>query len=298
MNNTNEQIKEILGNRINLAGDFLARMGHKEGLFQYSYHTITQQFSEDNNIIRQLATLWIFCKWVRSYKKEQYLPFCYKSLQTAYTGYKNNFLLKEVTIAHLAFILLATLQTQKTKEIESFQYELVQKLLKQQNDDGSFDTILGIKDIQYGINYYPCEALLALKEFNSKESKEAVEKSYTFYLEHFKKEKNISIIPWFTQVYGSKKSKDMLDYLISQQNPDGSFGDVGGSGTCAYAEALSAGNRIEEAVKALEFCCKIQCLDQNNFGYGGIFKNIYNFDLRIDATQHFINACLMTMGIL
>lgn len=295
-----------LEERLDVAGEFLAGMGHREGMFYYSYNPVKESYSEENNYIRQLATLWIFCKWVNLRNKREYADFCHRSLQVSYDAYLDNFNLDEVSIAHLAFFLLATLEAQRNKEIDRLQDELVRKITGQQNQDGSFRTILGQEDITKGINYYPCEALLALKTYSEKRrvSIEAIDKAYPFYLFHFKNSPSLSIIPWFTQVYGPEKSSELLDYLVTQQNKDGSFGKEGLASTCTFAEGLAVGGRTEALKKALTFGCQLQFTKENMYylkndiALGGIRESLTNCELRIDYTQHFMNAIMLSKGVL
>lgn len=294
-----------LETRMDQAGEFIARQAIKDGLFVYLCNPVHKTISKENSMIRQLATLWVFYKWVNLRKRREYTNLCHFNLDIVRELYFKNFNEDKLNLAHLAFFLLATLQAQDNAETNELQNELVLRILTQQNRDGSFRTIVGEEGIDKGINYYPPEALYALNEYSKIKGIQidGIEKGFQFYSEYYHSHPHTAPISWMSLAFGDRVSW-MVDYLISQQHKEGYFKNIGTYSTCTFSEALAVHKRIPELKKALEFCFQLQFQKEdmyylvNDSMLGGVRQSLTSCNLRIDFTQHFLHACMLAIRIL
>jgi len=151
--------------------------------------------------------------------------------------------------------------------------------------------------------------MLALKEYGLKRGVviPAIDKAYPFYLDNFRKYPNLSIVPWFSQVYGADLSKELIDFLLLKQQDNGSFSKNGDVSACVFTESLAVSGRVEELKKSLRFILSLQYQPEDmyyikpharKFALGGIRESLTSCELRIDYTQHFINACILSRKFL
>ena len=107
-------------------------------------------------------------------------------------------------IANNAFILLALIEYPVYPGSDDIKKKLATGLLRQQKDNGAFLTSF-ISDGESGKDYYPGEAMLALKRYyqetNDSKYLNAVNKAFPYYRDYWRGNRNTAFVPWHTRAY-------------------------------------------------------------------------------------------------
>lgn len=228
-----EQISnDVIYNRLLLAKNwFLNNINPDTGLLEYMYYPSKNKHeSEDNNHIRQLASMWIMTEldtffWSKDFKElaqatyDYYLEYYIDKGDYAFIN------IHKVTIANNAFVILGLLWAEQYDL--NFNWELTQEeilehlangIIEMQREDGSYNTKF-LMTTDSGADFYPGESMLALMKLynHSWEEKylESVEKAFLYYQDYWRNNKNTAFIPWHSQV----------DYLLYKATSDKKYAE-------------------------------------------------------------------------
>jgi AMMECR1 domain-containing protein len=198
-----------LGGALALAHDYLDAHLHEGGRgFDYLYFPYRERHSEDNNHIRQMATLWIAIKLGKELRDERlnarlrdmlkrYELLLQRRGEIAYPRVDDR-----ATLGHAAFLLLGLIEMEGYPGRQRLIDELTAGILSLQREDGSFSTSFQ-SDSSRGQNYYPGEALLALMEVHrlrpDDDLRAAAVKAFEHYSEYWRENRNSAMVPWHSQ---------------------------------------------------------------------------------------------------
>lgn len=192
-------------------------------LVQYQYFPSYDQYDTDNNEIRQMASTWMIWELQEFLDKDELTVTIKKTLDYYFDEKvdKTDFIFFDLwrsVIAHNAFMIMMLLTVDEYPNKDELLTKLANGIIRQQNDDGSFDTYF-YSTRNSGQDFYPGEAMLALMklyEYNPNEQYlEVVKKAFDYYPDYWKNNKNTAFIPWQTQVY----------YKLYQYDPDPKYVD-------------------------------------------------------------------------
>jgi len=202
----------LLTERLNLAVDwFKNSVNTATGLLEYEYIPSKNIYSEENNHIRKLATLWAMMKLSNFLETDELDDVIHEMLSyyQDFVTYENNFstlsINDDANIAYNAFALLSLMdEDQPDNTTDGLMEQLAKGILTLQNDDGSYNTSF-IFGGTAGIDFYPGEAMLALMTYYSKTKNQSymdsVQHAFPFYKDYWRDNKNTAFIPWHTQTY-------------------------------------------------------------------------------------------------
>lgn len=204
---------------------FLHNIDQKKKILEYEYDPDTDQYSDDNNHVRQLATLWSMTETNKLLGADQELDSLIFNTINYYLYYtecdQNSCYLKinnKAKLAYNAFLLLALQNTPDYPNSANWQGKLGRAILKQQQNNGSYNTYFD-SDKNSGTDYYPGEAMLALIKYYRLTDEPAylqsVNSAFYYYRDYWRKNKNSPFIPWHSQA----------DYLLYLETKDPAVAD-------------------------------------------------------------------------
>ena len=246
--NPDAKLKEF--NKANKSAiDWLVNNFREKGLFVYVYNPLTREFSQNNNMIRQLMASRIFADL--SYYDPEISKLHRKNLNFIFTyWYRENedngyiFYDNKSKIGAMAMALRTVVYSPFFEEYSDKAEKLANNILSLQNVNGSLEPWYIEPDYEYDKDYlltfYSGEAILALIEYYQKikDTKilEAAIKSQDFYIDkyvtHLRENYYPAYVPWHTQslnklykIIGDKKYADAIfflnDELLKIQNQTG-----------------------------------------------------------------------------
>lgn len=295
---------------------FLNNVNPQTGLLEYSYDPDKDTYSEKNNDIRQLGTLWAMTELEDFLDGSSLAPLIERALR----HYEND----HPSIAHKAFLVLALLNPPDYPNRNNLMSQMAVEILNEQQENGSFKT-----DRPVSQDYYPGEAMLALmklyEETKNRKYLNAVVKALPHYRNYWRENKNTAFVSWQTQAYflAYKETKnkelsnfifEMNDWLV-EQNIKAAHYMEGVNDAYSLAVILGDQERIKrygEAIKhGTEFILSTQVTQKNpeaesklRYGagsfpnpkraIGGFMKSPGEHMQRIDYTQHAVMALIKT----
>jgi|TARA_B100001964_G_C14239344_1_gene604169 AMMECR1 domain-containing protein len=261
--------EDMIDDRVLLSRDwFKNNVNHKTGLLEYMYYPSDDDYSDDNNHVRQIATLWSVAT-LRNHLKDSSLNNLISRSLDYYLEYircEDDYCYLEIKdtskLAYNAFMIMALLEAKEYPNSADLREKFAKGVLNQQEADGSYRTYFN-SDRNSGVDFYPGEAMLAImmhyQDTKIEKYKTSVENAFPYYRKYWRKGKNTAFIPWHTQVYRllyeENKDKElaefifeMTDWIIKTQQALASpyEDEVGGFppleprySTSAYAEGLN-----------------------------------------------------------
>lgn len=203
--------QELIYHRLESAYDwFIHTVNQTSNTLEYLYYPSVDLYSDENNHVRQLATLWALTELDTFLSNKSLDPVIHSTLEY-YLSLKNSsenisFLSidGEAKLANNAFMILSLLNLEsyenKTELIDDF----ASGILSLQNENGSFDTYF-FSDKNTGIDYYPGEAMLALMKLYEKSNDNiylnSVHDAFYYYRSYWRNHTTTAFIPWHTQTY-------------------------------------------------------------------------------------------------
>ncbi|MDG6219811.1 MAG: AMMECR1 domain-containing protein, partial [Candidatus Thermoplasmatota archaeon] len=138
----------LLTERLNLAVDwFKNSVNTATGLLEYEYIPSKNIYSEENNHIRKLATLWAMMKLSNFLETDELDDVIHEMLSyyQDFVTYENNFstlsINDDANIAYNAFALLSLMEEdQPDNTTDELMEQLAKGILTLQNDDGAYNT--------------------------------------------------------------------------------------------------------------------------------------------------------------
>lgn len=210
---------------------FLQSINDDTGSLEYLYYPSNDQYSTDNNHVRQLASLWALTETQRylnsslandliSTMLDYYLDFQYETETYAYLRIDN-----ESKLGYNAFIILSLLNTPDYPKQEQLLDEFARGILFLQNENGSLNTYF-FSEKNTGQDFYPGEALLSLMKLYGVTGNESylrtVEHAFPYYSQYWRSNKNTAFIPWHTQTYAllfeQTKNRNLSDFIFEMND--------------------------------------------------------------------------------
>ncbi len=275
-------LSEIDLGRINqslyLAGEWMLNNQNNDGSLNYLYFPSAKRFSAENNELRQFMSTVALAEMHKYSNDIRYKEAFDKNLKynmDTYYSEKNEigFILfsNQSKLGAAAFALISVLESDEYNSQKSGLTNLI--LLLHNQTDGSFRTFyMGERNDNQ--NFYPGEAMLALmllhEKTNNGEYIDAVKKSFNFYSDWHRKNRNPAFVPWHTmalyRLHQTDPKKDyadfifeMNDFLVGIQDKDCSkpqnlgvffdpkheeYGPPHASSTAVYVEGLAYAYRL------------------------------------------------------
>lgn len=228
---------------ISLGGEWFLNQRNEDSFIEYEYDVDKESYTNGNNYLRKMASLWTICKLKNYTNDDRYASMCNEGLDY-FSGFfeehgSEGFIYiptdGEGKLGNSAFIILALLESDYPNKDELIT-KIADGILYQQQDSGMYNTYF-FSDKDGGQDYYPGEANLALMELyrytNNDKYKDAVAKSFDYYSEYWADNgRPLAFIPWQTEafflLYNEEEFEDykdfiflMSDYLVShQQTPE------------------------------------------------------------------------------
>jgi hypothetical protein len=247
---SNPGAKRIEYNNVNEAMiEWLKKSFREEGYFQYLYNPQNDEYSTDNNIIRQLMSSRKFAELSPSVGEIEILHR--KNLEYIFTNWYKElgdlgyiYFNETSKLGDNAMALRTLVYSPFFDEYSKKAAALFKTIVYSQNDDGSFEPCFiepkNDYDKDYYLTFYSGEAILGLIEYYEKtkdpEILKTAIKSQDFYVDryvtHLKENYYPAYVPWHTQclnklykITGNKKYADaifvMNDELLKIQNTNG-----------------------------------------------------------------------------
>ena len=277
-------------NSLNLAGQWLLNDQNENGSLKYKYVPDRDEYPAQNNMIRQFMATIALAEMHESTKDDKYREAFEKNLQYNF----DNYYYEEGNLRYISYNDMAKLGSAAFALIsliyhEGTEYDVQKEALEDfilfmhNQTSGRFKTFYLPPGIDRNQNFYPGEAMLALMmlygETNDKKYLDAVEKSFDYYSEFFRKDQNPSFVPWHTmtdyrlyKTTGEKNYADfvfeMNDFLITIQHtscePNKKFigrfydpaheeyGPPHASSTAIYVEGLAYAYRLAKELGDME----------------------------------------------
>jgi len=210
---------------------FLKTINPELTLLEYQYDPSENQYSSDNNHVRQLGTLWAISELKQFLNTNEFDPLInntlthYLSYSTTVDDYTFLTINGKSKLAYNAFFILALLNYQDYLNRDIILSQLADGILSMQNENGSYDTYF-MSDINTGTDFYPGQAMLALiklyEHTNNNEYIDSVKNAFPYYRSYWRDNKNTAFIPWHTQVYSLlfnyTNDPDLIDFIFEMND--------------------------------------------------------------------------------
>ncbi len=249
-------------------GWFKSNIDPKTGRLRYEYMPSEDAYSDDNNDVRQLASVWSITEIMAHLKAPEDAALAAAVDKTLDLYLSEAHLVRrpasaeasgpaaargdafitvdgKAKLAYNAFAILALLGRPSYPDGVAIMGELARGILKQQRASGEFATHFE-SDKNTGVEFYPGEAMLALMRLHRKTGDvallKAVQRAFPHYRDYWRANKNTPMLSWHSQTYRLlfEATKDpevaahtfeMNDWLIDSQITEGPWPDkIGGFG--------------------------------------------------------------------
>jgi AMMECR1 domain-containing protein len=224
--------KDYLLERIKLANDwFLNNINKETKTVQYKYYPSKDKYSDSNNHVRQLGSLWSLTA-ARDFLDVSSSDELIKNSLDKYLNYKicsTDYCYLEIDgdskLAYNAFLILSLTNAPKYPESEKLAKQFAEGILNLQQKDGSYRTYFN-SDKNTGTDYYPGEAMLALmqlyKKTNENKYLDSVNKAFPYYKKYWRDKKNTAFVPWHSQAYAllyeETKNNELAEFIFEMSD--------------------------------------------------------------------------------
>ena len=269
---------------LELAGQWMLNNQNDNGSMKYKYLPDTDEYPEQNNMIRQLMGAISLAEMYGFTLDSRYKEAFEKNL-----GYNfNNYYYEEGEIGYILYSRMAKLGSaafalSSLLYFDGDEYTLQREKLENfvffmhNETNGKFNTFYLPVGEGRNQNFYPGEVMLALmiayEQTKDEEYLSVVEKSFDYYTGFFRQNKNPAFVPWHTmadyrlyKATGNEKYAEfvfeMNDFLIGIQNKNcgtepyilgrffdparEEYGPPHASSTAVYIEGLAYAYRLAE----------------------------------------------------
>jgi len=269
-----------LGNSI--AG-WMQANSEKDGNFRYKYWPSRGEYSDASNTIRRLLGTVAVQRWASVANNPDLDSLAARNLDATLASHyrlENNLGCiydgEAVKLGAVGLALLAIVESPNRQNFADHEAALKRTLDHLWNKDtGAFRTFLVPADRNDNQNFYPGEALLAwgalFAESNDAALRDKIMKSFAYYRDWHRKNRNPAFVPWHTQAYALvwQKTRDdalrdfifeMNDWLVTTQQWDNApypdmkgrfyapdfpgYGPPHASSTGVYMEGLVAAHQV------------------------------------------------------
>ena len=221
----------LLRERIGLAASWFKNNTNRNGGLEYEYEPSKDEYSSDNNHVRQIATVWSVAG-VRNFLDDESLtPIIHSALDM----YVENIECKDeycfvkidssAKLAYNAFMVLALLHAPEYPSADRHMRLLADGILSQQQENGSYNTYFD-SNRNSGTDYYPGEAMYALMQLYEATGDvrylESVKKAFPYYRKYWRKNISTAFVPWHSQayllLYRATKDPEVADFVFEMND--------------------------------------------------------------------------------
>lgn len=257
----------------NLA-EYIVHRQKQSGLFSYQFDAGRDQFSDEDNLVRQVSSTMAMSRYARTSGKSAPLAAADRAIAyhlqglTPIAGEANAAFIATADgrnkLGVSALLALAMMQHPDQTRYADQRDKLSNGILHLQRDSGLFLTAFPPAQELRGQEYFPGEALLALAaEYDRRPNERiliAFDRAIDFYRDYFRAKRTAAFVPWQVQAFAKMshqtKRRDFIDFVfeltdwqlerqISEKNcpwPEllGGFDSPDGptAASAAYLEAL------------------------------------------------------------
>jgi uncharacterized protein (TIGR00296 family) len=206
--------RERISTAIRDGADYLLRTQRPDGGFVYEYDPAANTSSSADNIVRQLATIWIVAQL--SHREDtarcqgglsRALPYIRARMRRV-SADRDVLVVSDETVAAAlgsnAFALLA-LVASEDGALEHEAKELADAILSLQRPDGGFHTEFSGTTRPEQEDFYPGEAMLALMHLHARypdpRYPDALRRALPYYREHFRRQPSSAFVAWQMAAY-------------------------------------------------------------------------------------------------
>jgi AMMECR1 domain-containing protein len=275
--------RERITTAICAGAEYIARAQRADGGFVYEYDPATNQYAQDDNLVRQLATVWLVAQLsrrddtVRSRETlGRALPYVLERRRRL-PGPGGLFAVcddgGEAWLGSIAFALLA-LVAADAPELRRAAEDLADTILSLQRADGGFDTELPAATQAKHENFFPGEAMLALMHLHARYPQPryvtALQRALPYYRAHFRRQPSTAFVAWQMAAYanlfrftGDRDHADFVfelaDFIVPQQHvgPNVPYSDYVGGYRARRAPGVPSATFNEGVLEAYDIAKRV-----------------------------------------
>jgi len=202
------------------------------GLFTYQFEPGLDQYSDEDNLVRQVGTAVAVCVHARLSMKSASLAAADTAIRCHLQGLTDipamdgaSFIAtldKRNKLGVTALLSVALAQHPDAEQYDPIRRRLIRGILSLQRPLGMFVTAFPPSEEISGQDYYPGEALLALAmEYDRRPSAEildAFDRAISFYRDYFYDSRSPAFVPWQVQAFAiiarHSKRQDYVNYVF------------------------------------------------------------------------------------
>ncbi len=212
--------------------EYMAYRQLPSGLFSYQFDPAQDEYSDSDNLVRQVGTAVALSTHARYYKKSASLAAADNAIRYHLQGLTDipskdgaSFIAtldKQNKLGVTALLSIAMAQHPGAEQYDSIRRRLVQGMLTLQRPSGMFVTAFPPAEELSGQDYFPGEALLALAlEYDRRPSADildAFDRAISFYRDYFRDSRSPAFVSWQVQAFSliakHSKRQDYLNFVF------------------------------------------------------------------------------------
>jgi AMMECR1 domain-containing protein len=207
--------RERLSSAIEDGANYLFRAQRSDGGFVYEYDPAKDESSPADNIVRQLATMWVVASLSRRYETissretlNRALLFLRARMRRAASPHGDLLVVSDdADVAPLGAVAFALLTLVATEDhgFKGTAENLAEAILSLQRADGGFDTEFPAAIRPEAEDFFPGEAMLALMHLHARypdpRYPEALRRALPYYRAHFRRRRSAAFVAWQMAAY-------------------------------------------------------------------------------------------------
>ena len=212
--------------------EYIAYRQLPSGLFTYQFEPGLDQYSDEDNLVRQVGTVVAVSVHARLSRKSASLAAADTAIRYHLQGLTDipsiegaSFIAtldKRNKLGVTALLSVALAQHPNAEQYDSIRKRLMKGMLSLQRPSGMFVTAFPPAEEISGQDYYPGEALLALAlEYDRRPTADilgAFDRAISFYRDYFRDSRSPAFVPWQVQAFAlvaqQSKRRDYVDYVF------------------------------------------------------------------------------------
>jgi len=274
--------REGITTALRAGAEYIASAQRADGGFVYEYDPARNQYARDDNLVRQLATVWLVAQLSRrddtARSREtlrRALPYVLERTRRL-SGPDGPLAVcdgGDAWLGSIAFALLA-LVTVDDPEHRRTAEDLADTILSLQRADGGFDTELPAATRARHEDFFPGEAMLALMHLHARYPQPryvaALQRALPYYRAHFRRQPSTAFVAWQMAAYsnlfratGDRDHADFVfelaDFIVPQQHvgPDVPYPDYVGGYRARRAPGVPSATYNEGVLEAYDIARRV-----------------------------------------
>ena len=213
---------------VNRLAEYMAYRQQESGLFSYQYEPASNQYTDENNLVRQVGAALAMAVHAKSSGKSASLAAADHAIRfhlqglTDFPGVDGAAFIATADrtnkLGVTALLALSLAEHPDATQYAETREKLVNGMLTLQRDSGMFVTAFPPAVDVAGQDYFPGEALLAMavqyREKPGGRLLDAFDRAIGFYREYFKGQPSPAFVPWQVQAYAAiAQPSQRADYM-------------------------------------------------------------------------------------